>query len=68
MKRFISILLLLAMLLSCLPLSVLAVGTEAPEMGDIPTSEITEIADADSSAEPVTLTDDPAGFFYCPAA
>lgn len=67
MKRFVSILLLLAMLLSCLPLSVLAVETEAPEVGDVPTSEITEIADADSSAEPVTLTDDPAGFFYLTA-
>ena len=67
-KRLISALLLLAMLCSCLPLSVLAVETEAPEVGDVATPEITEIADTDSSAEPVTLTDDPAGFFYLTAA
>lgn len=66
-KRLISALLLLAMLCSCLPLSVLAVETEAPEAGDVPTSKITEIADTDSSAEPVTLTDDPASFFYLTA-
>ena len=67
MKRLISILLLLAMLLSCLPLSVLAVETEAPEVGDVPIPEITETADTASTNEPVTLTNDSAGFFYLTA-
>ena len=67
MKRFVSILLLLAMLLSCLPLSVLAAETETPDVGDAPIPEITETADTASTNEPVTLTNDSAGFFYLTA-
>ena len=67
MKRLISILLLLAMLLSCLPLSVLAAETETPDVGDAPIPEITETADTASTNEPVTLTNDSAGFFYLTA-
>ena len=55
LKRLISALLLFAMLLSCLPLTALAVETGTPDVSDVPTSEITEIVDADSPAEPVTL-------------
>ena len=55
LKRTISALLLLAMLLSCLPFTALAAETEAADVGDAPTSEITKTADTDSIAEPVTL-------------
>ena len=58
LKRIISALLLLAMLLSCLPFTALAAETEAPDVGDAPMSEITETADADSTAESVTLAAD----------
>ena len=67
LKRIISALLLLALLLSCLPLTALAVEAAELDVGDAPTSEITEIVDTDSSAEPVTLTNDSAGFFYLAA-
>ena len=67
MKRFVSILLLLAMLLSCLPLSVLAAETETPDVGDAPIPEITETADTASTNEPVTLTNDSDSFFYLAA-
>ena len=55
LKRLISALLLLAMLLSCLPFTALAAETEETEVSDVPTSEITELVDMDISAEPVTL-------------
>ena len=55
LKRLISALLLLAMLLSCLPFTALAAETEETEVSDVPTSEITKTADTDSPAEPVTL-------------
>ena len=55
LKRLISALLLFAMLLSCLPLSVLAVETGTPDAGDVPTSETTEVENTNSPAEPVTL-------------
>ena len=71
LKRIISALLLLAMLLSCLPLTALAVETGTPDVGDVPTSEITGIMDVDSPAEPVTLAldADTAGehYFYLSA-
>ena len=71
LKRLISVLLLLAMLLSCLPFSALAVETGTPDVGDVPTSEITGIMDVDSPAEPVTLAldADTAGehYFYLSA-
>ena len=55
LKRLISALLLLAILLSCLPFTALAAETEETEVSDVPTSEITELVDMDISAEPVTL-------------
>ena len=71
LKRLISALLLLAMLLSCLPLSVLAVETGTPDVSDVPTSETTEIENTDSLAAPVTLAldADTAGehYFYLSA-
>ena len=67
LKRIISALLLLAMLLSCLPLTALAAETETPDVGDAPLPETTEIMDADSSAEPVTLSNNSDGFFYLAA-
>lgn len=67
LKRIISALLLLALLLSCLPFAAMAAETETPDMGDAPIPEITETADADSTAEPVTLTNDSASFFYLAA-
>lgn len=63
LKRTISALLLLAMLLSCLPFSALAAEAES-EGGNAPSPEITVTADADSTTEPVTLTDDSDSFFY----
>ena len=42
LKRLISALLLLAMLLSCLPLSVLAVETGTPDVSDVPTSSTSQ--------------------------
>lgn len=66
-KRLISALLLLAMLLSCLQLAALAAETETPDVGDAPIPEITETADTASTNEPVTLTNDSAGFFYLTA-
>ena len=67
LKRLISALLLLAMLLSCLPFSALAVETGTPDVGDVPTSEITGIMDVDSPAEPVTLAGNSDGSFYLAA-
>ena len=67
LKRLISVLLLLAMLLSCLPFSALAVETGTPDVGDVPTSEITGIMDVDSPAEPVTLAGNSDGSFYLAA-
>lgn len=66
LKRTISALLLLAMLLSCLPFSALAAEAES-EGGNAPSPEITVTADADSTTEPVTLTDDSDSFFYLAA-
>ena len=48
LKRLISVLLLLAMLLSCLPFSALAVETGTPDVGDVPTSETTEVENTNS--------------------
>ena len=55
------------MLLSCLPFSALAVETGTPDVGDVPTSEITGIMDVDSPAEPVTLAGNSDGSFYLAA-
>ena len=55
LKRLISALLLLAMLCSGLPFTAMAAETETPDAGDAPIPEITETADTDSPAEPVTL-------------
>ena len=57
LKRLISALLLFAMLLSCLPFTAMAAETEAPDVGDVPTSETTEVENTNSPAEPVTLAD-----------
>ena len=67
LKRLISVLLLLAMLLSCLPFSALAVETGTPDVSDVPTSETTEIENTDSLAEPVTLAGNSDGSFYLAA-
>ena len=67
LKRMTAALLLLAMLLSCLQLAALAAETETPDVGDAPIPEITETADTASTNEPVTLTNDSAGFFYLTA-
>ena len=71
LKRLISALLLFAMLLSCLPLSAMAVETGTPDVGDVPTPEITVVENTDSLAEPVTLAldADTAGehYFYLSA-
>ena len=68
LKRLISVLLLLAMLLSCLPFSALAVETGTPDVGDVPTSETTEVENTNSPVEPVTLADsedaNTENFFY----
>lgn len=55
LKRITAALLLLAMLLSCLPLTALAVETGTPDVSDVPTPEITVVENTDSLAEPVTL-------------
>ena len=55
LKRLISALLLLAMLLSCLPLTALAVETGTPDVSDVPTPDNTEVMDTDNSTELVTL-------------
>lgn len=57
LKRIISALLLLAMLLSCLPFSALAVETGTPDVGDVPIPDNTEVMGTDNSTEPVTLAD-----------
>lgn len=67
LKRIISALLLLALLLSCLPLTALAVETGTPDVSDVPTSETTEIENTDSLAEPVTLAGNSDGSFYLAA-
>ena len=67
LKRLISVLLLLAMLLSCLPFSALAVETGTPDVSDVPTSETTEIENTDSLAAPVTLAGNSDGSFYLAA-
>lgn len=67
LKRIISALLLLALLLSCLPLTALAVEAETPDAGNVPSSETTELVDTDGPTEPVTLTNDSASFFYLAA-
>ena len=55
LKRLISALLLFAMLLSCLPLTALAVETGTPDVSDVPTPDNTEVMDTDNSTELVTL-------------
>ena len=67
LKRITAALLLLAMLLSCLPLTALAVETGTPDVSDVPTSETTEIENTDSLAEPVTLAGNSDGSFYLAA-
>ena len=67
LKRLISALLLFAMLLSCLPLTALAVETGTPDVSDVPTSETTEIENTDSLAAPVTLAGNSDGSFYLAA-
>ena len=67
LKRLISALLLFAMLLSCLPFSALAVETGTPDVGDVPTPEITVVENTDSLAEPVTLAGNSDGSFYLAA-
>ena len=57
LKRITAALLLLAMLCSCLPFTAMAAETEAPDVGDVPTSETTEVENTNSPAEPVTLAD-----------
>ena len=68
LKRITAALLLLAMLLSCLPFSALAVETGTPDVGDVPTSETTEVENTNSPAEPVMLADsedaNTENFFY----
>ena len=67
LKRIISALLLLALLLSCLPLTALAVEAETPDAGNVPSSETTELVDTDGPTEPVTLANDSDSFFYLAA-
>ena len=67
LNRIISALLLFAMLLSCLPLTALAVETGTPDVSDVPTSETTEIENTDSLAAPVTLAGNSDGSFYLAA-
>ena len=67
LKRITAALLLLAMLLSCLPLTALAVETGTPDVSDVPTSETTEIENTDSLAAPVTLAGNSDGSFYLAA-
>ena len=67
LKRLISALLLFAMLLSCLPLTALAVETGTPDVSDVPTSEITVVENTDSLAEPVTLASNSDDSFYLAA-
>ena len=71
LKRITAALLLLAMLFSCLPFTAMAAETEAPDVGDVPTSETTEVENTNSPAEPVTLAldADTAGehYFYLSA-
>ena len=57
LKRLISALLLFAMLLSCLPLTALAVETGTPDVGDVPIPDNTAVMDTDNSTELVTLAD-----------
>ena len=71
LKRITAALLLLAMLLSCLPLTALAVETGTPDVSDVPTPDNTEVMDTDNSTELVTLAldADTAGehYFYLSA-
>ena len=67
LKRITAALLLLAMLFSCLPFTAMAAETEAPDVGDVPTSETTEVENTNSPAEPVTLAGNSDGSFYLAA-
>ena len=67
MKRFISILLLLAMLLSCLPLSVLAADAEQVEAEntvDAAPAEDAKVEDTAAGALPAAQSADGENFFY----
>ena len=67
MKRFVSILLLLALLVSCLPVSVLAdnaAPAEVEDLVDAAPAEDAEIEDAAAEALPAAQSADGENFFY----
>lgn len=67
MKRFVSILLLLALFVSCLPVSVLAdnaTPTETEDLADAAPSEDAEVEDVDAEALPAAQSADGENFFY----
>ena len=67
MKRFVSILLLLALLVSCLPVSVLAdnaAPAEAEDLVDAAPAEAAEVEDTAAEALPAAQSADGEAFFY----
>lgn len=67
MKRFVSILLLLALFVSCLPVSVLAdnaAPTETEDLADAAPAEDAEVEDVEAEALPAAQSADGENFFY----
>ena len=67
MKRFVSILLLLALFVSCLPVSVLADSaalTETEDLADAAPAEDAEVEDVEAEALPAAQSADGENFFY----